>query len=178
MKTLALCVVAALAACATAEPPSGYSYSRPSGGYSGGGGFGGGGYSGGGGFGGGGGGGYVQEAVGYSTSEGQYVDAELLQKIRQILLREEANAAASGGGGGGGISSSYGAPSTQYGVPSTQYGVPSTHYRVVGIELGNTQQAIQVAQYRQTTYGSGGGYNYAPAQSYGAPSSSYGAPSY
>ncbi|XP_067010254.2 pro-resilin [Anabrus simplex] len=177
MNTFTLCLVVVLAVSAYAEPPSGYSYARPSGG-------GGGGYIGGGGNflgggGGGGGGGYIQESVGYSTSEGASVDSDLLNKIRLILLREEANAAARGGGGhgGGSISSSYGVPSTQYGVPSSQYGAPQYVSRVVGIDLEGIRQAIQVAQYRQTTYGAGG-YNYpSGGGSYSAPSSSYGAPS-
>ncbi|XP_049836810.1 shematrin-like protein 2 [Schistocerca gregaria] len=163
MNALALCVVAAMVAAATAEPPSGYSYNRPSGG----GGFIGGG---GGGFiGGGGGGGYISVSPGYTTSEGATVDAELLGKIRAILLREEQQRGGGGGGyvGGGG----HGGVSTAYGVPSTSYGVPGyVSQRVVGIDLEGIRQAIQVAQYEQTTYGHGGGGGYSyPSSSYGAP---------
>ena len=173
------CLTAALIGTISAEPPSGYSYNRPSGGGGGGGGgyYSGGGGGGGGGFfgGGGGGGNLISVAPGPSTNEGQYVEPQLLEKIRQLLLQEEANSHSSGGGGFGG-----GYPSSQYGVPSTQYGVPSYQTRVVGVDLEGIRQAIQVAQYQQTSIGAGGGggYNYAPSGSYGAPrpSGSYGAP--
>ncbi|XP_023945609.1 pro-resilin [Bicyclus anynana] len=173
MKAFVACIALALVACASAEPPSGYSYSRPSGGH-GGGGFGGaiGGLLGGG----------ALRAVssGYQTSEGQQVDGQLLEQIRQILLKEEASSGSGFGGGHGGghgaPSSSYGAPSSSYGVPSTSYGVPSGG-RVVGISLEAIRQAIQVAQYEQSG-GVSGGYPSGPSSSYGAPapSGSYGAP--
>ncbi|XP_075227501.1 uncharacterized protein LOC142327959 [Lycorma delicatula] len=178
MKAVSLCLVASLA-FVYAEPPvgGGYSYSRPSGGYSGGGG-----YHGGGGYSGGGGGGYIQVAPGPSTNEGQYVDQGLLEQVRQIILKDEASSVSySGGGGGGGgyPSSSYGVPSSSYGVPSSSYGVPQ-HYisRVVGIDLEGVKQALQVAQFEQASSGGGyaGGY---PSGSYGAPSrpsGSYGVP--
>lgn len=157
-----------MAVAVVAEPPSGYSYSRPSGG--------GGGYSGGLS---GGGGGYQAVPFGYQTNEGASVDQALLEQVRQILLKEEISSQSvgvSGGGGGGGISSSYGAPSPQYGVPSPQYGVPGYHARVVGIDLEGIKQAIQVAQYNQISHQSFGGY---PSSTYGVPSrpsSTYGAP--
>lgn len=161
----------ALAAVAVAEPPSGYSYSRPSGG----GGFslgGGGGYSLGGGLSGG--GGYTAVSSGYQTSEGASVDPALLEQVRQILLKEEQNSASVSSHGGGGISSSYGAPSPQYGVPSSSYGVPGYSTRVVGIDLEGIKQAIQVAQYHQVSQGpSFGGYPSGPSS---RPSGSYGAP--
>lgn len=173
-------------ALARAEPPvgggSGYSYSRPSGGF--GGGFSGG-FGGGHGGGGGGGGALVPVAPGPSSNEGQYVDNQILEEVRKIILKDEASqpSYSSGGGGGGypsGPSSSYGAPSSSYGVPSSSYGVPSQQYisRVVGVDLEGVKQALQVAQYLQTSGGGGGGYSYsAPSSSYSAPSSSYGAPS-
>lgn len=157
--------------CVSAEPPSGYNYNRPSGGSSGG-------FSGG--FSGGlsGGGGYRAVSSGYQTSEGQNVDAQLLEQIRQILLKEESSSSSSFSGSGSGYSSgpssSYGAPSSSYGVPSSSYGVPNGGGRVVGINLEGVRQAIQVAQYEQTA--SGGGYPSGPSNSYGTPSSSYGAP--
>lgn len=165
----------AMAVMVAAEPPSGYSYNRPSGG--------GGGYSGGGGFIGGGGGfssgggGYTAVSSGYQTSEGQNVDPQLLEQIKQILLKEEQSSGGGHGGGGfgGGISSQYGAPAPVYGVPSYQT-------RVVGIDLEGVRQAIQVAQYHQQSHGQvggHGGYPSGPSSSYGAPSrpsSSYGAP--
>lgn len=152
--------------CVSAEPPSGYNYNRPSGGSSGG--FSGG-LSGGG-------GGYRAVSSGYQTSEGQNVDAQLLEQIRQILLKEEASSSSSFSGSGypSAPSSSYGAPSSSYGVPSSSYGVPNGGGRVVGINLEGVRQAIQVAQYEQT--GIGGGYPSGPSTSYGTPSSSYGAP--
>ncbi|XP_044736582.1 pro-resilin [Chrysoperla carnea] len=189
MNTFKVCMVIALAALATAEPPSGYSYSRPSGG--GGGGYSSGGYSsggslGGGYSGGGGGGGYTAVSTGYQTSEGASVDPQLLEQVRQILLKEEQSSGSIGGGGGGypsAPSSSYGAPSSSYGVPSSSYGVPSySSGRVVGIDLEGIRQAIQVAQYNQISHGQvggGGGYPSGPSSSYGAPSipsGSYGAP--
>lgn len=177
----------ALAACVVAEPPSGYSYSRPSGGH--------GGYSSGGGhssFGGGlssgHGGGYEAVPHGYQSNEGQFIDPQLLHKIKHILLEQEQLHGSGSGFGGGhshGLSSSYGVPSSSYGVPSSSYGVPSYQTRVVGIELGHVNPAIQVAQYRQTSYGHGGhgGYpasvpsiSYGAPQHYSAPSVSYGAP--
>lgn len=154
-----------------AEPPSGYSYSRPSGG----------GVSFGGGLSGGG-GGYTAVSSGYQTSEGASVDPALLEQVRQILLKEEQSSSSIGfGSGHGGISSSYGAPSSQYGVPSPQYGVPSYQTRVVGIDLDGIKQAIQVAQYHQVSQQAGGfgGYPSGPSSSYGTPSipsGSYGAP--
>lgn len=142
-----------MAVAVVAEPPSGYSYSRPSGGgggYSGGGGgFGGGGLSGGG-------GGYTAVSSGYSTSEGQNVDPALLEQVRQILLKEEqssSSSASSFSSGGGGLSSSYGAPSSQYGAPSSSYGAPSYSSRVVGIDLEGIKQAIQVMYF----FSGGGG---------------------
>ncbi|CAH2048997.1 unnamed protein product, partial [Iphiclides podalirius] len=160
MRTFVACIALALVAVARAEPPSGYSYSRPSGGISGGisGGLSGGGP-------------LRPVSSGYQTSEGQHVDAQLLEQVRQILLKEEASSSSLGGGHGG-ISSSYGAPSSSYGVPSSSYGVPSGYSgRVVGINLEGVRQAIQVAQYEQ----SGGSSGY-PSSSYGTPSGSYGAP--
>lgn len=169
--------VLALAAAVVAEPPSGYSYSRPSGGggISIGGGLSGGGYSSGGG------GGYTAVSSGYQTSEGASVDPALLEQVRQILLKEEQSSSSigggfgggHGGGHGGGISSSYGAPSAQYGAPSPQYGVPNYYSRVVGIDLEGIKQAIQVAQYHQVSHQAGGGFAGYPS----GPSSSYGAPS-
>ncbi|KAG6453971.1 prisilkin-39 [Manduca sexta] len=158
MKAYVACIALALVACARAEPPSGYSYSRPSGGFSGG-------------FSGGlsGGGGYRAVSSGYQTSEGQHVDPVLLEQVRQILLKEEASASSGFGGGISAPSSSYGVPSSSYGVPSSSYGVPSA--RVVGLTLEGVRQAIQVAQYEQSAFGGGhGGY---PAR---VPSGSYGAP--
>lgn len=161
-------------ASVSAEPPSGYNYNRPSGG------GGGGGFSGGfsGGLGGGG-GGYRAVSSGHQTSEGQHVDQQLLEQVRQILLKEEASSSAGGSfGGHSAPSSSYGAPSSSYGAPSSSYGAPSA--RVVGINLEGVRQAIQVAQFEQQSSGghSGGGYPSGPSSSYGAPapSGSYGAP--
>nr|AET71142.1 cuticular protein glycine-rich 20 [Antheraea yamamai] len=149
MKAFVACIALALVACVYAEPPSGYNYNRPSGGISGG-------------ISGGliGGGPYRAVSSGYQTSEGQNVDPQLLEQVRQILLKEEAS---SSSGFSGGIS----APSSSYGVPSTSCGVPSA--RVVGLHLEGVRQAIQVAQYEQSG-GSSGGY------SGGIPSGSYGAP--
>ncbi|XP_072938150.1 uncharacterized protein [Epargyreus clarus] len=164
MRAFVACIALALAACVSAEPPSGYNYNRPSGG-----GFHGGisgGLSGG--------GAYHAVSSGYQTSEGQHVDGQLLEQIRQILLKEEASSGSGfGGGHGGAPSSSYGVPSSSYGVPSSSYGVP--HARVVGINLEGVRQAIQVAQYEQTS-SIGGGYPSGPSTSYGTPSGSYGAP--
>ncbi|KAG5877321.1 hypothetical protein JTB14_017622 [Gonioctena quinquepunctata] len=170
MNSFSVVLAFALAAAVVAEPPSGYSYSRPSGG---------GGISLGGGLSGGG-GGYTSVSSGYQTSEGASVDPALLEQVRQILLKEEQSSSSSGGIGG--ISSSYGAPSSQYGAPSPQYGVPSYQTRVVGIDLEGIKQAIQVAQYNQISHQAGGGfggYPSGPSGSYGAPSApsgSYGAP--
>lgn len=170
--------VFALAAVANCEPPSGYNYNRPQS-------FGSGVSAGGSSFGNGGGGGfssggnYEQEAIGGQTYEGQQVDAQLLEKIKQILLNEESKAGAGAGAGG------FGQPSSQYGAPQPQYGPPpQAAARVVGIILENTQPAIQVAQYRaQSTEAVSGGYpastgGVAPSSNYAAPpSNSYGAPS-
>lgn len=181
-----------MATVANCEAPGGYNYQQPQsfgGGVSAGGSaFGGGVSAGGSAFGGG--ANYEQVAIGGQTYEGQQVDAQLLEKIKQILLNEESKSGAGNGGFGGQPSSQYGAPQPQYGPP------PQAPARVVGIILENTQPAIQVAQYRaQTTEQIQGGYaastggvapnsNYAapaPSNSYGAPapqrpSSNYGAP--
>ncbi|CRK97817.1 CLUMA_CG011193, isoform A [Clunio marinus] len=184
MNSFVMFAVFALAAVANCEAPGGYNYNRPSSG----GGFSAGGSS----FGGGsglGGGNYQQVAIGGNTYEGQQVDQQLLNNIRQILLQEESKASAGGSAGGFGGGFGGGAPSSSYGVPQQQYGVPAQQSRVVGIVLENTVPAIQVAQYRaqsQVAGGySGGGYpsgpvgGVAPSSSYGAParpSSSYGTP--
>ncbi|XP_047996214.1 pro-resilin [Leguminivora glycinivorella] len=173
MKAFVACIALALVAAARAEAPGGYNYNRPSGGSGFGGGFSGG-LSGG--------GGYHAVSSGYQTSEGQNVDQQLLEQVRQILLKEESSASSSGGFGGGfggsAPSSSYGAPSSSYGAPSPVYGAPSGG-RVVGINLEGVRQAIQVAQFEQSG-GSSGGYPSGPSSSYGAParapSGSYGAP--
>ncbi|KAG5681744.1 hypothetical protein PVAND_011153 [Polypedilum vanderplanki] len=181
MNSFVMFAVFALAAVANCEPPSGYNYNRPasigSGVSSAGNTFGGGAF-------GGSGGGYQQEAIGASTNEGLNVDPELLEKVKQILLREESQASA-GGHSAGGFG---GAPSSSYGVPQAQYGPPAQQpARVVGIILENTQPAIQVAQYKQQSQAAGGvsggfgGYPSGPssfgvAPAVNAPSSSYGVP--
>ncbi|XP_058800178.1 uncharacterized protein LOC131669365 [Phymastichus coffea] len=194
MNPLIACVLVGMAGVTLAEPPSGYNYNRPSGGFGGGGGggFGGGfgGYSGGGGLGGGG-GGYTQvSSGGYQSNEGANVDPALLEQLKSIIIKEEASSGAggySGGGGGGfgggypsgGPSGSYGPPSGSYGPPSSSYGVPGVGGgRVVGIDFENIRQAIEVAQLHQASQGSGGGYPSGGGGGYpsGRPSSSYGAP--
>ena len=173
-----------MAAVANCELPSGYNYNRPQqqqqqqqqqsfgGGNS---------YQSNGG-GGGGGGGYQQESIGQNTNEGSNVDPQLLEQIKQILLKEESN---SGNGGNGGFGGNGGGQlSSQYGAPQQQYGPPAQISRIVGIELENALQAIQVAQYSQrggSSGGSAGGYSRGPssggfAPSVNAPSSNYGAP--
>lgn len=125
------------------------------------------------------GGGYEQEAIGGSTQEGLSVDPQLLDKIRQILLREESK---TGGGSSGGSQ-----PSSQYGAPQQQYGPPQASSRVVGIVLENTIPSIQVAQYRSQSSAGGSasgssGYPSGPSSFGGvapqvnAPSSNYGVP--
>ncbi|CAG9856390.1 unnamed protein product [Phyllotreta striolata] len=167
MNSFSVVFAFALAAVVVAEPPSGYNYNRPSGG--GGLSFGSSGLSslGGGGLSSGG-GGYTSVSTGGQTNEGASVDPQLLEQVRQILLREEQQGASSGGAGG------HSAPSSQYGAPSPQYGVPSYQYRVTGIDLEGIKQAIQVAQYNQVSQGpSFGGYPSGPSS---LPSGSYGAP--
>lgn len=173
LSVLLQCLAVALIGTTTAEPPSGgYNYNRPSSFFPGGGGGGGVAFSSSSSFSGG--GNLISVSPGPSTNEGQYVEPQLLEKIRQLLLQEESNAAAQGGGGGGG-----GYPSSQYGAPSPQYGVPSYQTRVVGVDLEGVRQAIQVAQYQQTSVGAGGGgggYPSGPASTYAAPSVSYSSP--
>ncbi|KAF2898315.1 hypothetical protein ILUMI_07858 [Ignelater luminosus] len=112
------------------------------------------------------------------------------EQVRQILLREEIAGQGRrfgggfgggfvggfgggiGGGVGGGISSSYGPPSPQYGVPSSSYGVPHHSDRIIGIDMEDIKEAIQVAQYHQASTVSFGGYPSGPSK----PSGSYGAP--
>ncbi|XP_046400944.1 keratin, type I cytoskeletal 9-like [Ischnura elegans] len=157
MKTLALCLVVALVGCAYAEPPSGYSYSRPSGGHHGGGGGASFGHSGGG-------GGFSSFGGGFQSNEGLSVDPAVLEQVRQILERNEVSSV------GHGESSYY----------------RGGHGGAVGIILGEIRPGIQVGQFSQqhtasiasipsSSYG-------VPSSSYGAParipSSSYGAPSY
>lgn len=116
-----------------AEPPSPYQYNRPSGGFGGSsGGFGssglGGSSFGSSGFGG---------SFGGNDNEGANVDPQLLEQVRQILLREESQSSAQ-------------QPSSQYGAPSSQYGAPPAQIaRVVGIQLENTIPSIQVAAFSQ-----------------------------
>lgn len=181
MNSFVMFAVFALAAVASAEPPSGYNY-RPA---NNGGGFSsGGGYSSGGGFSSGGsafGGSsnYVQEQIGPNTNEGQNIDPQLLDKIRNILLQEESKAGSGSQGGFGGFGGQ--GPQSSYGPPKPQYGPPSVGgQRVVGIILENTIPSIQVAQYKAEEQGSSGGYSsggYSSGPSFSAPSQSYGAPS-
>lgn len=135
-----------------AEPPSPYSYQRPSSSF-GSSGFGSSGFGsssfGSSGFGGGGG-------HSSSSGEGASVDPQLLEQVRQILLREESQ------------SSAQSAPSSSYGAPSPQYGAPPQQQaRVVGIQLEQTIPSIQVASFSQQSYApaqQSGGYSYsAPA---------------
>lgn len=133
-----------MATLVVAEPPSPYSYNRPSSGFGGssfgGSSFGGSSFGGssfgGSSFGGGHGGGH--SSGGFQSNEGANVDPQLLEQVRQILLREESQ------------SGSVSAPSSQYGAPSSQYGPPSQpSARVVAIELENTIPSIQVASFSQ-----------------------------
>ncbi|XP_044737124.1 keratin, type I cytoskeletal 10-like [Chrysoperla carnea] len=165
MNTFKVYIVIALATLATAEPPSSYSYSRASGGV-------GGGYSGGslgGGWPGSNNGGYTAVSTGYQTSEGIAVDPQLLEQVRQILLKEEQ-------AGGGWQSNNAGWQSS----PSSSYGVPSytSSGRVIGLDLEGIRQSIQVAQYKQGPVGSvNGGWTSGASNSYSVsngPSSSYG----
>lgn len=150
---------------AAAEPPSPYSYNRPSSGISGLGL----------------GAGSLQPLnSGPQTTEGLNVDPQLLEQVRQILLREESQSGGGSHGGSIGVpsgsygppSGSYGPPSQSYGPPSQSYGPPSAQVRVTGIELENTIPAIQVAAFSQQQQGAPSG-SYGPPQ---APSGSYGAP--
>jgi len=167
MNTFTVLMAFALATVAVAEPPS--SYGAPSQGHGGGGGqtfrlvpagggggssFGSAGGFGGGGFGGG----------GAQSNEGQNIDPQLLQQVRQILLQEESKAGASGGQqfNAGGPSGSYGAPQPQYGAPAAA--------RIVGIELEGVRQGIQVASFSQQSQEQSN----APSSSYGAPAPSGG----
>ncbi|KPJ09969.1 hypothetical protein RR48_05832 [Papilio machaon] len=139
-------VALALIGCAVAEPPVGDSYSAPSalvysssshgsplssGGH------------------------YTSVPVGHQDTEGYHIDPHLLGKIKHIILKDEiqnqAYQSASSGHGisGHGLSSHYGAPAPVYGVP---------YERIVGIELDNIQQGIQVAQYHQAQEDYSGGY--------------------
>lgn len=140
----------ALAAVANGEAPGGYNYNRPQS-------SGGGVSSSGSSFGGGSNGGYQQEAVGGNTNEGAQVDAQLLEQIRQILLREESQSSGGNNQPGQNVGNGGGArPSSQYGAPQQQYGPPQQQARVVGIVLENTIPAIQVAQYRAQEQQAGG----------------------
>lgn len=132
-----------------AEPPSSYNYQRPASSF-GSSGFGSSGFGsssfGGSSFGGG----------GSSSGEGASVDPQLLEQVRQILLREESQ------------SSAQSSPSSTYGAPSPQYGAPPAPVaRVVGIQLEQTIPSIQVASFSQQSYApaqQSGGYSYsAPA---------------
>lgn len=170
-----------MAAVANCEAPGAYNYNRPS--------FAGGSSAVGNSFGSesaiSSGGNYQQEAIGGNTNEGLTVDPQLLDKIRQILLKEESQNGGRSSGGGS-------QPSSQYGVPQAQYGPPQqSNARVVGIVLENTIPSIQVAQYRSQSQSSAsgssggfGGYSSGPSSFGGsapqvnAPSSNYGAPSY
>lgn len=150
-----------------AEPPSPYSYNRPSSGLGHGGhsSFGSSGFGSSSGFGGSSFGGSSFGGSSFGDNEGANVDAQLLEQVRQILLREESQ------------SSSASAPSSQYGAPSPQYGVPAAPVaRVVGITLENTIPSIQVASFSQQSYAPApqSGYSYqapaaAPAPVYSAP---------
>lgn len=155
-----------------AEPPSPYSYNRPSSGLIGGGsslGLSSGSF-----------GGLQALSSGPQTTEGLNVDPQLLEQVRQILLREESQSGSASRGSFGGSfggsapsgsygppSQSYGAPSQSYGPPSQSYGPPAAQIRVTGIELENTIPAIQVAAFSQQQQAQ---------QSYQAPSGSYGPP--
>lgn len=130
--------------------------------------------------------GYRAIGGGFQENEGQHLDSQLLRKIEEILLVQENQSQGGSSGHGLGFSapsSSYGAPSNAYLPPSNSYLPPSHHQRVVGIELGNIQSGIQVAQFHQqssvpiapsSSYGVPIGPS--PAPVYRAPSASYSAP--
>lgn len=128
-----------MATLVVAEPPSPYSYNRPSTGF-------GGSSFGGSSFGGSsfGGSSFGGSSGGFQSNEGANVDPQLLEQVRQILLREESQSA------------SISQPSSQYGAPSSSYGVPAApSARVVGILLENTIPSIQVASFDQQSYAPG-----------------------
>lgn len=139
--------------------------------------------------GGGGGGGYQQVSSGQQTSEGQTVDAQLLDMVKMLLLQHEseaANGAGAGGAGGSGgpyPSSNGGGSGGQFGSYGPPAGSSSQGGRVTGIELEDPKQSMQVAEFWQGGEEQGapsGQYGapaaQAPSGSYGAPSDSYGAP--
>lgn len=114
-----------------AEPPSPYQYNRPSSGF-GSSGFGGSSF---------GSSGFGGSSFGGNDNEGANIDPQLLEQVRQILLREESQSSAQ-------------QPSSQYGAPSPQYGAPPAQVaRVIGIQLENTIPSIQVAAFSQQSSG-------------------------
>ncbi|XP_055635017.1 uncharacterized protein LOC129774941 [Toxorhynchites rutilus septentrionalis] len=84
-------------------------------------------------------GGYQQVSVGAQTSEGQNVDPQLLQSIKTLLLQHESTSSSQNAHSGGA------APQDSYGPPAGS----SSHGRVIGIELAEPKQSIQVAEYWQ-----------------------------
>ncbi|XP_063709121.1 pro-resilin-like [Culicoides brevitarsis] len=186
MNTFTVFMAFALAACVVAEAPGPYAAARPSSNYApgaggngggqlfqlvavsgGNGGHGGSSFGSAGGFGGS--GGFQQNNDNSQTNEGQQVDPQLLEQVKQILLQEESKASAGSqfnSGSGGAPSGSYGPPSQQYGAPSQQYGAPAAGGgRVVAIELEPVQQGRQVASFSQQTQEQSN----SPAGSYGPP---------
>lgn len=114
----------------------------------------------------GGGGGFQASGDNSQTNEGQNVDPQLLEQVKQILLQEESRASASGGSqfNSGGPSGSYGPPRQEYGAPAAGGG------RVVAIELERVQQGRQVASFSQQTQEQSN----SPSGSYGPPPSNGG----
>ncbi|XP_058818920.1 pro-resilin-like [Topomyia yanbarensis] len=161
-----VCVVLALIAVSLAEPPASGGYPDRRNGNGGGSG------GGGGGGGGGGAGGYQQVPSGQQTSEGQSVDAQLLEMVKMLLLQHESESSSGQSNGNGN-----GAPYGSYGPPAGS----SSQGRVTAIELENPRQSMQVAEFwqggpEQAAPGGGSFGGSAPSGSYGAPSDSYGAP--
>ncbi|KAL9697290.1 hypothetical protein quinque_000731 [Culex quinquefasciatus] len=151
LRLSAACVVLVLVGVSLAEPPApGGPYPDRRNGNGNGGGAGGAG------------GGYQQVASGQQTSEGQQVDAQLLDMVKMLLLQHE---------------SGYGSYGPPVGGGGAQAG------KVTGIELEDPKQSMQVAEFWQGgpeqgapsgSYGAPGASQ--PSGSYGAPSDSYGAP--
>lgn len=135
----------------------------------------------GGGAGGAGGGGYQQVASGQQTSEGQQVDAQLLDMVKMLLLQHESESSNGNGNGGGGNGNGGAGGYGSYGPPAGGGGAQAG--KVTGIELEDPKQSMQVAEFWQGgpeqgapsgSYGAPGASQ--PSGSYGAPSDSYGAP--
>ncbi|KAJ8714759.1 hypothetical protein PYW07_002984 [Mythimna separata] len=122
---------------------------------------------------------YQSLPLGAQTSEGKELDAELLQQLRKILIKEEDPFGGDEEIAAKWLKAAYGGPSSSYGAPSSEYGAPATGHggidRVIGVTFEGIDQSILIAEYHQTDSDSGS-LGHGSSSTLAIPSGQYGAP--